>query len=156
MILDILYRRGLDGLYLRCLAPNEANYILTKIYEVVCGNHSSPRSLAYNVVRQRYYQTILKDATNLVGKCDKCQRHSLVLPGINMFTKSLSIRIVGARPNWPTNHDQWNQVCNCCYRLLHQMGGSWFAPLNFKSYSHRLHLVEYNLQIWIPSPFSVR
>ena len=41
LINEVLYKRGFFQPYLRCLAPDEANYILREVYEGVCGNHSS-------------------------------------------------------------------------------------------------------------------
>ena len=41
LIDEVLYKRGFFQPYLRCLAPDEANYILREVYEGVCGNHSS-------------------------------------------------------------------------------------------------------------------
>ena len=41
LIDEVLYKRGFSQPYLRCLAPDEANYILREVYERACGNHSS-------------------------------------------------------------------------------------------------------------------
>ena len=41
LIDEVLYKRGFSQPYLRCLAPDEANYILREVYEGACGNHSS-------------------------------------------------------------------------------------------------------------------
>ena len=51
----VLYKRGFSQPYLRCLAPDKANYVLRKIHEGACGNHSGARSLVYKVVRAGYY-----------------------------------------------------------------------------------------------------
>ena len=52
---EVLYKRGFSQPYLRCLAPNEANYVLREVHEGACGNHSGARSLVHKVVRARYY-----------------------------------------------------------------------------------------------------
>ena len=54
----VLYKRGFSQPYLRCLAPEEANYVLREIHEGACGNHSGAK--AY------------------VKVCDQCQRFSNV------------------------------------------------------------------------------
>ena len=41
-----LYKRGYAMPYLRCLQPDEAEYVMIEIHEGVCGNHSIKRSLA--------------------------------------------------------------------------------------------------------------
>ena len=61
--------------YLRCLRPDEADYVLREIHEGVYGNHSGKMSLAQKALRQGYYRpTMQKDSVELVQKCDKCQR----------------------------------------------------------------------------------
>ena len=37
-----LYKRGFLMPYLKCLAPNEAIYVLREIHEGIYGNHSGP------------------------------------------------------------------------------------------------------------------
>ncbi|XP_022897512.1 uncharacterized protein LOC111411189 [Olea europaea var. sylvestris] len=63
----------------RCVGREEATYILRKIHEGVCGNHSGGVSLAQKILRQGYYwPTLKRDALEFVQKCDKCQRFSPV------------------------------------------------------------------------------
>ena len=52
---EVLYKRGFSQPYLRCLAPDEANYVLREVHEGACGNHSGARSLIHKVVRVGYY-----------------------------------------------------------------------------------------------------
>ena len=74
---DALYKRGFSQLYLRCLSPNEANYVLREVHERAYGNHSRVRSLIHKVVRAGYYwPTIQADAKAYVKVCDQCQRFS--------------------------------------------------------------------------------
>ena len=68
---EVLYKRGFSQPYLRCLAPDEANYVLTEVHEGACENHSGARSLVHKVVRAGYYwQTIQADAKAYVKVCD--------------------------------------------------------------------------------------
>ena len=48
---DALYKRGFSQPYLRCLSPDEANYVLKEVHEGACGNHLGARSLIHKVVR---------------------------------------------------------------------------------------------------------
>ena len=60
---EMLYKRGFSQPYLRCLAPDEANYVLREVHERVCGNHSEVRSLVCKVIRAGYYwPTVQVDA----------------------------------------------------------------------------------------------
>ena len=77
---ELLYNRGFSQPYLRCLAPNEANYALREVHEGACGNHSGARSLVHKVVHARYYwPTIQADAKAYVKVCDQCQQFNNVL-----------------------------------------------------------------------------
>ena len=71
---EVLYKRGFSQPYLRCLAPDKANYVLREVHEGACGNHSGARSLIHKVVCAGYYwPTIQADATTYVKVCDQCQ-----------------------------------------------------------------------------------
>ena len=52
---DALYKRGFSQPYLRCLSPDEANYVLKEVHEGACENHLGARSLIHKVVRAGYY-----------------------------------------------------------------------------------------------------
>ena len=52
---EVLYKRGFSQPYLRCLASDEANYVLREVHEGAYGNHSGARSLIHKVVHARYY-----------------------------------------------------------------------------------------------------
>ena len=52
---EVLYKRGFSQPYLKCLASDEANYVLREVHERACGNHSGARSLVHKVVRAGYY-----------------------------------------------------------------------------------------------------
>ena len=79
LIDEMLYKRGFSQSYLRCLAPDEANYVLREVHKGVCGNCSRVRALIHKVVRVGYYwPTIQADAKAYVKVCDQCQRFSNV------------------------------------------------------------------------------
>ena len=76
---EVLYKRGFSQPYLRCLAPDEANYMLREVHERACGNHSRAKSLIHKVVCEGYYwPTVQADAKAYVKVCDQCQRFSNV------------------------------------------------------------------------------
>ena len=39
LIDEVLCKRGFSQPYLRCLAPDESNYLLREVHERACGNH---------------------------------------------------------------------------------------------------------------------
>ena len=74
---EVLYKRGFSQPYLRCLASDEANYVLREIHEEACGNHLGARSLVHKVVRAGYYWPNMQaDAKAYVKVCDQCQQFS--------------------------------------------------------------------------------
>ena len=74
-----LYKRGFSTHILKCVGKKDANYVLRKVREGICGNHIGAKSLAAKTLRQRYYwPTILKDTTELVKKCKICQEHAQI------------------------------------------------------------------------------
>ena len=71
----ILYKRSFSGPLLRCLRPDEANYVMREIHEGICGNHSGARSLVRKAIRQGYFWPQMgQDAAKYTRECDKCQR----------------------------------------------------------------------------------
>jgi len=49
LIKGVLYKRGFSYLYLRCLAPEEADYVMKEVHEGICGNHSGSWSLVHKL-----------------------------------------------------------------------------------------------------------
>ena len=67
-------------LYLRCLIPNEADYIMREVHEGLCRIHLRARSLVHKLIRAGYYWlTMQKDAHSYIKACDKCQCFSNVV-----------------------------------------------------------------------------
>ena len=50
-----LYKRGFVTPILKCIAREDANYVLREVHEGVCGNHIGAWALARKVLRQGYY-----------------------------------------------------------------------------------------------------
>jgi ribonuclease HI len=80
MLQGTLYKRSFSLPYLRCLAPDEASYVMREIHEGICGDHSGARALQRKIVRAGYYWPSMKaDAFQFVQHCDKCQRFANLL-----------------------------------------------------------------------------
>ena len=75
-----IYKRSLSGPYLKCLTPEQGQYVLAELYEGICGNHPGGRTLAHQAHTQGYYWPTMKsDAADYVRKCDPCERMSPIL-----------------------------------------------------------------------------
>ena len=55
LIKDVLYKRGFSRPYLRCLIPEEADYVMREVHEGICENHSGSRSLVHKLIWAGYY-----------------------------------------------------------------------------------------------------
>ncbi|XP_016207175.1 uncharacterized protein LOC107647621 [Arachis ipaensis] len=94
---NTLYRRGYSRPLLKCLDRSEADLLLAKAHEGICGIHCGARSLAQKVLRAGFYwPTIWEDSRRKVRTCDNCQKHS---PIINMPAEHLHHSVV----SWPFN-----------------------------------------------------
>ncbi|KAL0309394.1 UNVERIFIED_CONTAM: hypothetical protein Sradi_5881700 [Sesamum radiatum] len=79
MIDGELYKRGFSQPFLKCLTPEEGNYVLREIHEGMCENHLGGKALAGKSLRQGFYwPTMLGDAHELVKCCRACQKHANV------------------------------------------------------------------------------
>ncbi|KAL2505691.1 Uncharacterized protein Adt_21312 [Abeliophyllum distichum] len=75
----ILYKRGFSHPLLRCIAKDEANYVMKETHEGICGNHSGGMALVQKALKHGYYwPTMKKDSHAYAKRCDKCQRFSIV------------------------------------------------------------------------------
>ncbi|XP_011101938.1 uncharacterized protein LOC105179973 [Sesamum indicum] len=71
-----LYKRGFSQPLLKCLTPEEGNYVLREIHEGICGNHLGGKALAGKALRQGFFwPTMLSDAHELVRRCRAYQEH---------------------------------------------------------------------------------
>ncbi|XP_071920768.1 uncharacterized protein [Coffea arabica] len=73
----VLYKKSYLRPWLRCITPEEGNYILRELHEGICGNHVGPRILAKKGMLSGYYwPTIFLDSADLVARCKSCQLHA--------------------------------------------------------------------------------
>jgi len=75
LINDILFRKKIDGVFLRCLEKEESEKVLAKIHSGDGGGHFGEDTTAHKVLRDGYYwPTLFKDAHTLSRKCIICQK----------------------------------------------------------------------------------
>nr|XP_025678020.1 uncharacterized protein LOC112777850 [Arachis hypogaea] len=77
IIVGQLYKRGFSQPLLKCIEPENMEYILREIHEGCCGHHVGGKTLAQKVIRAGYFwPTVIRDSIQIVKNCDKCQRHA--------------------------------------------------------------------------------
>jgi hypothetical protein len=72
-----LYRRGANGILMRCITQEEGREVLTEIHGEECGSHSASHTLVGKAFRHGFYwPTTLQDAAEMVKSCEACQFHA--------------------------------------------------------------------------------
>jgi hypothetical protein len=90
-----LYRRGANGILMRCITQEEGRELLTEIHGGECGSHSSSRTLVGKAFRHGFYwPTALQDAAELVKSCEACQYHTK-----QIHTPAQALQMI--LPSWP-------------------------------------------------------
>uniref|UniRef100_A0A2N9IJ88 Uncharacterized protein n=1 Tax=Fagus sylvatica TaxID=28930 RepID=A0A2N9IJ88_FAGSY len=143
MLQGTLYKRGFSLPYLRCLAPDEANYVMREIHEGVCGNHSGARALQRKIVRAGYYWPSMQaDASRFVQHCNKCQRRQLkfLVVVIDYFTKWVEAEPLATITEKNVQNFVWKAVI-CRFgipRVLMSDNGKQFDNPRFRQFSQEL------------------
>ncbi|XP_057543365.1 uncharacterized protein LOC130821594 [Amaranthus tricolor] len=74
-----LYKKSYTHPLLKCVSPEEENYILREVHEGGCGIHQGVRTVIGKVLRSGYYWPSLReDAEKLIKRCPECQYHSKI------------------------------------------------------------------------------
>jgi hypothetical protein len=72
-----LYRRGSNGILMRCITREEGCDLLADVHGGECVNHASSHTLVGKAFRHRFYwPTALQDVVELVRSCRACQFHA--------------------------------------------------------------------------------
>ncbi|XP_057760767.1 uncharacterized protein LOC130981166 [Arachis stenosperma] len=72
-----LFRKGLSQPLLKCLHPDQTDYVLREVHEGCCGHHIGGKALARKLIRAGYYwPSMMADSKEFVKKCIKCQQNA--------------------------------------------------------------------------------
>ncbi|XP_057862524.1 uncharacterized protein LOC131070880 [Cryptomeria japonica] len=70
-----LYKRAIDGTFLRCVDKSQQTKLLESFHDKACGGHFSAPAIAHKILRAKYYwPTLFQDAFKWVQKCIHCQQ----------------------------------------------------------------------------------
>jgi hypothetical protein len=96
-----LYRRGANGILMRCITQEEGRELLTEIHGGECGSHSSSRTLVGKAFRHGFYwPTALQDASEMVKSCKACQFHAK-----QIHTPAQALQMIPL--SWPFVYGGW-------------------------------------------------
>ncbi|XP_016195023.1 uncharacterized protein LOC107635995 [Arachis ipaensis] len=77
VIQDQLFKKGLSQPLLKCLHPDQTDYVLREVHEGCCGHHIGDKALARKLIRAGYYwPSMMEDSKEFVKKCVKCQENA--------------------------------------------------------------------------------
>nr|XP_025625585.1 uncharacterized protein LOC112717875 [Arachis hypogaea] len=72
-----LCKKGLSHPLLKCLHPDQTDYVLREVHEGCCGHHIGGKALARKLIRAGYYWPLMMaDSKEFVRKCVKCQENA--------------------------------------------------------------------------------
>ncbi|XP_020989763.1 uncharacterized protein LOC107471113 [Arachis duranensis] len=72
-----LFKKGLSQPLLKCLHPDQTDYVLREVHEGCCDHHIGGKALARKLIRAGYYwPSMMKDSKEFVRKCVKCQENA--------------------------------------------------------------------------------
>ncbi|XP_071900977.1 uncharacterized protein [Coffea arabica] len=152
-----LYRRSYLSPWLKCVTPEEGDYILREVHEGLCAAHVGSRVLAKKCLLLGYYwPSVFRDAADLVQKCRACQVHA-------SLCHQLAREMIPVHSSWP--FAQWgidllgpfprapgrNIVCR--FGIPHVLisdNGRQFAENPFKSWCAELGIDQHFTSVGHP------
>ena len=73
---ECLFKRGADGILLKCINMEEAMQVMAEVHEGICGAHQSGIKMKWLIHRYGYYwPKILKDCIKYAHGCEACKKH---------------------------------------------------------------------------------
>lgn len=141
---------------LKCLNNQEANQVLTKIHEGLCGNHSGDQALAQKVLRgllmANHDPWYLEPSKEIwpVSKVLKDPRASSETPYLDH--KRLVVCQMGNETDQPTpDKIGISKVLHYYHWLFHQMGWSWASFIDNQTKMHLFHMEIHHQSTQHPS-----
>nr|GEW16196.1 hypothetical protein [Tanacetum cinerariifolium] len=127
----VLYRRSFLTLWLRCIGPLQANYVMREIHEGLCSMHARPISVVAKAIRLGYYwPTMHKDAHDMIQKCNDCPfpegpgKVKFLIVAMDHFTKWVEAKavatITGGERFASVKHPQSNGLTERANRSLRE------------------------------------
>jgi hypothetical protein len=90
-----LYKHGVCSPLLKCLSRAEGIELMKEIHAGLCGSHIGSRPLLGKVFKQGFYwPKAVSDATDLVQKCENCQKCARDQKQPSSLTQLI-------KPTWP-------------------------------------------------------
>ena len=73
---EILFKRGVDGILLKCISDDESKQILVEVHEGISGSHQLGIKMKWLIHRYGYcWPSVLKDCIKYAHGYVECQKH---------------------------------------------------------------------------------
>ncbi|XP_057739942.1 uncharacterized protein LOC130957060 [Arachis stenosperma] len=77
IIQGLLFKKGISQPLLKCLRPDQTEYVLREVHEGCCSHHIRGKALARKLIRVRYYwPSMMADSKEFVRRSKRCQESS--------------------------------------------------------------------------------
>jgi hypothetical protein len=71
----LLFKRGADGIFRRCIPEEEMESVITHCHASPYGGHAGTSKTTYKILQAGlYWPNLFKDVHTFITKCDQCQR----------------------------------------------------------------------------------
>ncbi|XP_042400803.1 uncharacterized protein LOC121990803 [Zingiber officinale] len=101
LIGDQLYKKAFSGPLLKCVGPEDVDYILQEVHQGSCGGHPGDRSLARKILLVSYFwPTLQEDAARAVATCLSCQSNGQAEVAIREILRVLRARLDHEGGSW--------------------------------------------------------
>ncbi|KAL0344234.1 UNVERIFIED_CONTAM: hypothetical protein Sangu_1310800 [Sesamum angustifolium] len=155
MIDGELYKHDFSQPFLKCLTPEEGNYVLREIHEGICRNHLGGKALARKSLRQGFYwPTIFVDAHELVKRCCACQEHTsplshgtkkVFIVAVDYFTKWVEAEPLAKISEKEVIKFLWRNIV-CCFSIPRTIifdNGTQFSGNKLKEWCKELAIKQF-------------
>ncbi|XP_022030562.1 uncharacterized protein LOC110931477 [Helianthus annuus] len=76
---EILYKKGYLAPLLRCVGPEQSQYLVKEVHEGICGAHFGARTVVAKLMNLGYFwPSMHRDTVEQLRKCEACQVHAPV------------------------------------------------------------------------------
>nr|GEX71252.1 reverse transcriptase domain-containing protein [Tanacetum cinerariifolium] len=151
----VLYRRSFLTLWLRCVRPLQADYMIKEIHEGSCSMYAGPQSIVAKAIRLGYYwPTMHKDARDMIRKCSDCQIHcpfpegprkvKFLIVAMDYFTKWIEAKAVATITGGQVKKFVWDNIV-CRFGIPGEIisdNGKQFSDNAFKDWCDKLNITQ--------------
>jgi len=156
MIGDDLYKQGYGQPLPKCVTVEQAQYIIKKLHEGICGYHSGACTMTTRILRAGYFwPTIEADCHDFVKMhtlLETWQPNPSKTETSSLYTIPMALRKVGnghSQPFLPGKRP--SKIPDSSRRLLHQVDRSQTISHHYSPTSPTIRLEGYYMSVWRPT-----